>query len=162
MSSFLNVQSVVVPRDVASQAHEHLRQMGEMGCEGIALWVGRLDGDTFQVLGTYIPEQTALISETGVCIMVDGHALHRFNVWLYEQQMVTIAQLHSHPTEAFHSETDDTFPIATAAGSLSLVIPDFAREPFTLGQCAVFRLVPGQGWVWLTSAEVENLIRIEE
>jgi len=35
-------------------------------------------------------------------------------------------QVHTHPCEAFHSETDDAFPLLFDAGFLSLVIPNFA------------------------------------
>jgi hypothetical protein len=162
MSSALNISTVLVPLEVALHTHEHLREVGEMYCEGIGLWVGRADGNTFQVYNTYIPEQTALFTESGVCVVVQGDALHKLNVWLYEHEMTIIAQLHSHPTEAYHSDTDDTFPIATAAGSLSLVAPDFARAPFALEDYAVFRLLPNQGWMELSRQEVLTLIRIVE
>jgi hypothetical protein len=36
-------------------------------------------------------------------------------------------QIHTHPGRAFHSETDDAWPIIHSAGFLSLVIPNFAR-----------------------------------
>lgn len=36
-------------------------------------------------------------------------------------------QVHTHPGEAFHSATDDAFPIVQTSGFLSLVIPNFAR-----------------------------------
>jgi hypothetical protein len=36
-------------------------------------------------------------------------------------------QVHTHPREAFHSSTDDAFPIIHSVGFLSLVIPDFAN-----------------------------------
>jgi hypothetical protein len=38
-------------------------------------------------------------------------------------------QVHTHPGEAFHSQTDDEWPIVHTAGFLSLVVPDFARGP---------------------------------
>jgi hypothetical protein len=38
-------------------------------------------------------------------------------------------QIHTHPTEAFHSAIDDAFPIVHAVGFLSLVIPDFGLGP---------------------------------
>ena len=38
-------------------------------------------------------------------------------------------QVHTHPSEAFHSATDDVFPLLFDAGFLSLVIPDFAMGP---------------------------------
>ena len=36
-------------------------------------------------------------------------------------------QVHTHPFEAFHSATDDAYPLLFDAGFLSLVIPNFAR-----------------------------------
>lgn len=38
-------------------------------------------------------------------------------------------QIHTHPTEAFHSAIDDAFPIIHEVGFLSLVIPDFGLGP---------------------------------
>jgi hypothetical protein len=162
MSDFLCVQRVSVPRESALTTHKHLRRAGEMNCEGIALWVGRAEERVFHVYGAYIPEQTAVIDESGVCIVVGGDALHKLNVWLYQHEMQVVAQLHSHPGEAYHSETDNTFPLATTAGSLSLVAPNFARAPFALEDYAVFRLFPENGWVELPRDEVSSLIEITE
>jgi hypothetical protein len=36
-------------------------------------------------------------------------------------------QVHTHPGDAFHSATDDAYPIIHTVGFLSLVLPDFAR-----------------------------------
>lgn len=38
-------------------------------------------------------------------------------------------QVHTHPEHAFHSKTDDDFPIVHMPGFLSLVIPDFGMGP---------------------------------
>lgn len=39
-------------------------------------------------------------------------------------------QIHTHPGQAFHSSTDDKWPIVAQAGFMSIVIPDFATgEP---------------------------------
>ncbi|MBA2335589.1 MAG: Mov34/MPN/PAD-1 family protein [Blastocatellia bacterium] len=100
-------------------------------------------------------------SEDGVCVTVTGDELHRINVELYQNKLSLIAQIHSHPTEAYHSTTDDTFPIATTVGCLSLVVPDFAIRPFALRDCAVCRLQPTGRWMQLTQREVESLIFIE-
>ena len=75
--------------------------------------------------------------------------LHRLNVWLYEAQQIIGVQVHSHPADAYHSETDDTYPIATLAGSLSIVLPFFGRDGWESSDIAAYRL--GQdGWVELT------------
>jgi hypothetical protein len=162
VSGLAHVKKVVVPSACVEEAHAHLRRVGREGLEGFALWAGELDGDTFLVRANIIPAQRGLGSDLGVCVVVGGEELHRINVWLYEHDMTLIAQLHSHPGEAYHSTTDDTYPIATATGSLSLVVPDFARDPFSLMDCAVYRLIPPRGWVELSEDEAERLIVFAE
>jgi hypothetical protein len=78
-------------------------------------------------------------------VRVEGQALHELNLWLYEHNEVLAAQVHAHPTHAFHSDTDDTFPIVTALGGLSLVVPDFARRGVLTAGSAAFRL-SRSGW----------------
>jgi hypothetical protein len=162
MIGFLGIRSVHAPLPLVLEVQTHLRSMGERGLEGFALWAGLAEGNTFIVRHTVIPAQTGLITDTGVCVTVDGKELHRINVWLFRHGLTLIAQLHSHPTEAYHSETDDMFPIVTTVGGLSLVIPDFASRPFSLEDCAVYRLTAKRGWVLLPTNDVLNLIRIIE
>ncbi len=160
MSGLQSVREVRVPRAVVEEAHAHLRAAGADGYEGMALWAGEHLESTFLVRATLVPRQTGHRGEDGVCVAVDGDELHRINVWLYEHKLTLVAQLHSHPTAAYHSETDDTFPIVAAAGGLSLVVPDFAVRPFNLAKCAVYRLLPPKGWLRLKGVEVQRLIHI--
>jgi Prokaryotic homologs of the JAB domain len=162
MRGLAHIKKVIVPASCVEEAHSHLRRVGHEGYEGFALWAGESEGDTFLVRANIIPEQRGLRSDLGVCVVVGGDELHRINVWLYEHGLTLIAQLHSHPDEAYHSETDDTYPIATTTGSLSLVIPDFARDPFSLANCAVYRLLPPSGWVELSQDGASSLIVLEE
>ena len=55
--------------------------------------------------------------------------LNRFWNELSERDTGIRVQVHTHPFEAFHSPTDDKFPIVHTPGFLSLVIPNFARGP---------------------------------
>jgi hypothetical protein len=82
-------------------------------------------------------------------------------VWLYESQLRLIGQVHSHPTQAYRSGTDDDFALATTAGCLSVVVPDFAQRPFSLRDCAVYRLQLSGEWQSLSHGEVDKLIRID-
>ncbi len=161
MNGLIDIASVRVPRVCALEAHAHLCKVGKQGLEGFALWAGQRDGSTFNVQQTIIPHQIGLRFSQGVCVTVGAEELHRINVWLYQHNMTLVAQLHSHPTEAYHSDTDDAFPIATTVGSLSLVVPYFAQDPFSIAQCAVYQLQPGAGWVELLQDDVRRLIRIE-
>lgn len=154
----LDLEQVIVPMSLAEAANQHLRDVGREGYEGFALWAGRRKGNVFQVVETVIPTQQGLRSLNGVCVTVDGDELFRLNVHLFENGLSLVAQLHSHPGAAFHSETDDSFPIATTAGAFSLVVPNFAVHPFALERCATYRLIPGRGWVQLAPKSVCELI----
>ena len=160
MSGFLDLERIQVPTSAAEEANEFLRFAGTRRSEGFALWVGNREGRIFRVRETVIPAQTGHVTDDGVCVSVGPDELHRLNVWLYTEKMNVIAQLHSHPGEAYHSETDDSFPIATTVGCLSLVIPDFARFPFLLARCAVYRLTEQGVWSFLPRAQAEKLITL--
>lgn len=161
MTDLTVVKTVRVPRALVLEAHAHLRRVGEHNMEGFALWAGITRGEEFLVTHTRIPAQEGLIFKDGICVAVDGEELYRINVWLFEENLTLLAQLHSHPTDAYHSETDDAFPIATTLGSLSLVVPFFARHPFALSDCAVYRLTSHEGWSELSAPEVQEFIKVE-
>lgn len=108
------------------------------------LWTGVQDGTTFTVRNGHVPRQTSSRTKNGLLVRVEGDALHQLNIWLYEHGEVLGAQIHAHPDEAYHSDTDDTFPIVTALGGLSLVVPHFCHRGLLPGSAA-FRLGPS-GW----------------
>ena len=126
-----------------------IRTAGRDGYELFVVWSGMCEEDTFTVAKVHIPKQTSYKQGAGLCVRVDGAELHRLNVWLYEAQQVIGMQIHSHPSDAYHSETDDTYPIATLDGSLSIVLPFFGRDGWHSRDVAAYRLGP-DGWVGLT------------
>lgn len=140
-----------------------LRAPGESGFEALVVWAGRwrdTEPGVFDVELVLMPRQRAVRTEDGVAVVVDGDALFEMNVLLNERSLRLIAQLHSHPGEAYHSETDDRYSVVTARGGLSLVIPDFAAGPFTLDSCAVYRLEVGGEWIEVPPREVASLFDI--
>lgn len=159
MTDFTGIKTVDLPMAALAAAYRHFREMGERGCEGVALWVGRGDGDHFTITETVIPGQKGIRSDSGLAYVVEQAELHRLNVWLYENQLRLIAQIHSHPTEAYHSSTDDAFPIMTTDGGFSVVVPDFGMGRPDLGSCAVYRLI-GHSWRELKPSQVAASFRI--
>ena len=113
------------------------------------IWSGTREGDTFTVAEVHVPRQISYKSDDGLCVRVAGSELHRLNVWLYEAQQVIGAQIHSHPMDAYHSDTDDAYPIATLDGSLSVVLPFFGRDGFGSSDIAAYRLCR-HGWLEVT------------
>lgn len=124
-----NVEKFVVPVELVDQTLEPLQDAGGRGFEAFVLWGGRLDSDgqQFEFASAYVPEQTMRRSEAGLLVMVEGDALFRVNRAFYEQGLTLAAQIHSHPTAAYHSETDDAHPLMTLTGGLSGVVPNFGR-----------------------------------
>jgi hypothetical protein len=57
---------------------------------------------------------------------LDTNWLGAFWRYLRDKNMGIRAQIHTHPNNAFHSATDDAYPIIHTAGFLSLVFPNFA------------------------------------
>lgn len=162
MTGLLAVQTIAVPRSRVAEAYSHLRRRGLDGHEGFVLWAGVQQNDRFLVQSTLIPRQSGVRSDEGVCVAVDGSELHRLNVWLYEHAQRLVAQLHTHPTIAYHSTTDNAYPIVTEAGGISIVVPNFALDPWSFAECAVYRLSDRGEWQELSPPDVRRLISITE
>jgi hypothetical protein len=75
-----------------------------------------------------------------------GEWLHSFWLYLAERECGVRAQVHTHPRAAFHSPTDDHWPIVHMPGFLSLVIPDFGMGPVGLEGAYLAEIQPDGRW----------------
>lgn len=142
--TFEHVTAFHVPREILDATEESLRNAGADGYELFVLWSGVRRLDAFEVQAAHVPHQQSYQLPTGLCVRVGGEALHKLNAWLFDAGQLLGAQVHAHPEDAYHSETDDTFPIVTMLGGLSVVVPDFCRGDLLDGSVA-YRLVD-EGW----------------
>jgi len=161
MTGFAHIRKVIVPFKLTSETQRFLRTVGRQRNEGLALWCGTAADEVFEVSQLLIPRQRGVRRPDGVCAIVDSAEMHRINMELYNSGLRMIAQVHSHPTDAYHSEMDDEYAVANTVGSLSLVVPDFATREFALDDCAIYRL-HASGWRELSAAEAKALIEIRE
>jgi hypothetical protein len=136
-----------------------LRRCGEAHCEGLVLWVGRINDRQAFVEEVWVPRQRPIRSEHGVGYFVEAQALFELNQQLASAKVRLIAQVHSHPAEAYHSETDDAYAIVTTEGGLSLVVPNFGRAPANPAVWAVYRLVDAQ-WKELSREQATRLLQL--
>ena len=143
--SLRGVQRFRVKADSIRATVEAIRAAGVNGYELFVIWSGTPDGDVFTVAEVHIPDQVSYKLGDGLCVRIDGSELHRLNVWLYEAQQVVGAQVHSHPRDAYHSDTDNAYPVATLDGSLSIVLPYFGRDGWESDEIAAYRL-GRDGW----------------
>jgi len=159
MRGLLDITNVNISRSVIDGMQQRLAEHGRRGEEAFALWAGQRTDSVFTVQEAIIPRQFAGRMGRGVYVEVPGEELHRINVYLYEQQWQLLAQVHTHPTNAFHSDTDDAYPLVATVGAFSIVIPDFAARQFDWRDVAVYRLSELNRWVGQTTAQVAEVFR---
>ncbi|WP_161989019.1 Mov34/MPN/PAD-1 family protein [Sphingomonas glacialis] len=113
--------TVKISRQLFAQSFEQLRCCGAGRRECQALWVGPWSDPE---LITRMVHPTHSASAGG--FQLDGAWLTHFWTELGEAGEGVRVQVHTHPGAAYHSATDDAFPILAVPGFLSLVIPRFA------------------------------------
>jgi proteasome lid subunit RPN8/RPN11 len=160
MIGFLDVQVFEFDGEKVNEAYSFLRKAGEKSFEAVALFAGVIDGPKAKITEVILPEQTSYKLKSGLMYAVEGDELHRINVWLYKNNIKLIAQIHSHPTEAYHSETDDEFPIISTVGGLSIVVPNFAVDKLNYSDWAFYRLSESATWDELDVDTVRKIINI--
>jgi hypothetical protein len=119
------VSEFVIPRGLIEGTLGPLQEAGAEGFECFVLWGGRLDGECFRFEEFYVPQQASGRTREGLLVTVDGEALFQVNRFFYEAGLLLGGQVHTHPSQAYHSDTDDAFPMVTLVGGLSAVVPDF-------------------------------------
>jgi hypothetical protein len=160
MSELADVTELRVPSKVLLDGFEFMRSAGRLRLEGMVLWAGKQQTRVFTVTELIVPKQKGLHTADGVCAIVEADELARLNMHLYRNSLELVAQVHTHPTEAYHSSTDDEHAIATTIGCFSIVVPNFAVVNYALAECAVYRLDVGGRWLEVDESQAPNRITV--
>lgn len=158
MTELSEVTELRVPSKVIADGYDFMRSAGRMRLEGMVLWAGTRRDQVFTVTELIVPEQKGLRTADGVCAVVEADELARLNMHLYRTGLELVAQVHTHPTEAYHSSTDDQYAIATTIGCYSIVVPNFAVVNYALSECAVYRLDERGAWLEVDESASPNRI----
>ena len=112
--------------------------------------------DIFEIKEVWIPKQ----ENTMISYYIPDIDVHNINVKLNKNKYSAIAQLHTHPGDAFHSLVDDEHTILSLPGSFSIVIPNYGNIPINaIDDWIVYRLLNGQ-WTLQTKNKVRRLFQI--
>ena len=79
-------------------------------------------------------------------LRIESDWINQFWNDMAERGLGVRLQVHTHPAEAFHSATDDAYPLLFDAGFLSLVIPDFAMGPVGFRNAYLTEIQPDGSW----------------
>jgi proteasome lid subunit RPN8/RPN11 len=102
-----------------------LRRGGDRGEERVVLWLARsVARDPASVIEVYEPDQIC----AGNYFKLPAESMRLLMEHLRSTRRKVVAQIHTHPGEAFHSEADAEWAIVRHVGALSLVLPRFAER----------------------------------
>jgi proteasome lid subunit RPN8/RPN11 len=133
-------------RDVVCRTFRILQDCGRGECECAVYWAGPTEEDLVDRIEHPIHKRSAFGYE------IQDNWLTELWKRLAESRRSVKIQLHTHPGEAFHSSTDDRWPIVSQAGFLSIVIPNFATGEPSLDNAWIGRLEADGTWRHLQSA----------
>jgi proteasome lid subunit RPN8/RPN11 len=132
----LTVGANIIEKTVA-----YLRPKETDPCEAVVLWLGR----NHRVTEVFKPLQVVTVDS----FRIPFESMRQLMAHLRLARQRVIAQVHTHPGLAFHSEADDEWSIVRHEGAFSLVLPYFARSTDSksfLSDAAVYRLNAVDRW----------------
>jgi hypothetical protein len=148
----LNISSSILAETI-----EQLNLGGLAKVERVVLWLGTESEDQNAVVEAFVP-----IQETDAYrFVIPPNGMREILQRLRVTRTKIIAQVHSHPQEAFHSAVDDAEALVRHEGALSLVLPRFALltscESF-FQDAAIYELSARDTWDEVPTTEVNTHI----
>jgi proteasome lid subunit RPN8/RPN11 len=146
------MKTIQISNELIDQTLDELQRGGEKGHERVVLWLG-IPGDLVKVTEVFVPQQTTAsdyfhISREGMAQLMRH---------LREGDQMIVAQVHSHPEEAFHSKADDYWAIVRHVGALSSVLPHFALETSPdsfVADVVLFELTEHNQWIEVSKSDL--------
>ncbi len=146
----------VVPSTVLDVTREHLRWRGSEGHEGALCWAGIVK-EGLAIVTTALPFVAS--GEWGVHIPAEQTGL--LYAHCHARGLTLLAQVHSHPRNAFHSTVDEQLPHSAEPGFLSIVVPNFGRCSYSnFSSWAVFEQLRYEIWREWGNGEKRERLRV--
>lgn len=143
-----------LPSKILQETFDALVKCGQGRCECVIYWTGPI-GESKQIDGWDHP--THRRSPWGY--KIDDRWLTDYWFRLGRNRRKVLAQVHTHPEEAFHSITDDCWPVVSQSGFVSVVIPNFALGPTSLEGAWIGRLSSNGQWRNINLSEAIKVSR---
>ena len=154
------MKTVACDRQVLIATIEALRRGGRLRQERVVLWLSSGTArDPAPVAEVYESEQTAEFDR----FCLPQASMRALMQYLGATRRRIVAQVHSHPGRAYHSEVDAEWAIIRHAGALSLVLPRFARTTTVsnfLDRVMTYELTTDAEWAWRANRGPDARIRV--
>jgi hypothetical protein len=143
---------LIIARDLFLETFSILRRCGAKRRECQVLWLSAPSADQITAVRHSKHHSTAASLE------VDPTWFNDLWFTLIREGFSIRAQIHTHGGAAWHSETDDSYPIIGTPGFVSVVVPRFALLPPSLEQLYVTTIQSKGGWCESTPREVIRIV----
>jgi hypothetical protein len=139
--------------DVLTAIEAFLTARGAHGAEGTGVVACHPGNSGWWEAALFVaPDQHATVGRFGCSVTVTERGKSELAAASPPDHLYLV-RVHSHPGEAFHSDTDDANPALTHDGALSVVVPYFGLGLRRgLDACAAYRLMNGE-WVELPGGQ---------
>jgi proteasome lid subunit RPN8/RPN11 len=141
-----------IPAELVAKTIEVLQDGGKQECETVVFWLGK--GDVVDEV--YRPQQSVSVDY----FHLPSSSMRSLMDYLKKDRRRILAQVHSHPGQAFHSKADDEWAVIRHQGALSLVLPRFARTTTLqdfLEEAATFTLSAEDKWLEVDTSDVVSV-----
>ena len=153
------MKPLLCPETILIRTLQILKAAGRSKKERGVLWLADLTKPGV-VVEAYEPAQKT----SKVLFWLPPESMRKLMGHLKEAKRMIVAQIHSHPAQAFHSETDDNHSVIGHAGALSVVIPYFAKginsENFTESSAFFYLLRSGE-WTEASEEMIQKNLKIK-
>jgi proteasome lid subunit RPN8/RPN11 len=143
---------VIVTRDQIDETIGHLQRLSDAVRESVVLWLAQRTGASCAVRMVFVPLQQAGVDY----FTIPPEGVREVLTQCRNTGVYVAAQLHTHPSEPFHSEADDELALIRHKNALSFVFPDFAanvKAPIFSAAATLFRLSGDNRWEFVPPME---------
>ena len=146
---------LIVPKSIVETTDRYLSVSREEGVEVVVYWSGRQEANGLVVRKVWFPAQ----SSSPYSFAVGSKALFELNIGMYRLGHELVGQVHTHPSDAFHSEADDENAVCLQSGAISAVVPGFGQYSVSDVHHTLIFERRGRHWVELSPPEVAARVR---
>lgn len=152
------IEKYYIPTAVLNETQRYIEEHGERGHEAYVLWTGSIADNEAYVTTCIYPDTDT--RHGGVD--VPRSKMREILTELHDRDQIVIAQAHSHPGVARHSQLDEEKPVSFHEGFASIVVPDFGETSiYDLRDCGVYIYTQQEQWRLLDDDEIEETFAIE-
>ena len=148
-----------IKKAVLNETSKHLKKYGKKESESLVFWGGWLDENCeAHVTACKIPNDV----KWGLGVRVDLDGMLKLMDELIKDDLILLAQIHSHPGDFGHSYGDNLTASSYRRGYISIVVPNWGLiDLLDLSRCYVHEYERNWRWTLLEKEEVKERFKIE-